>query len=187
MSCAETKGPHTGFPLMTSFTFCFLENGLRVIMGELETDNVKLIVNNILCYISTSRHSMRVDDTVKSCFAFFHIDDIMKGKDLLCDIVGERPIRRRNENRILHELQDITDLFNKCDEESKKLPTFVANSFNVLPPLSGFELVADHIMKLNEEILALSKEVEALREARLYENTYSQINMIIQEDLLLIK
>ena len=87
-------------------------------MGDLETDDVKLIVNNILCYISTARLSMRVDDIVKSCFAFYHIDDIVKGKDLFYDIVGERPIRRRNENNILHELQDITDLFNKCDEEN---------------------------------------------------------------------
>ena len=65
---------------------------------------------------------MRVDDIVKSCFAFYHVDDIIKGKDLFYDIVGERPIRGCNENRILHELQDITDFFSKCDEENKKTP-----------------------------------------------------------------
>ena len=90
----------------------------------------------------------------------FSLCTLIKGKDLFYDIVGERPIRKRNENRILHELQDITGLFNKCDEENKKLPTFVANSFNALPPLSGFELVADHMVKLNEEILALGKKLK---------------------------
>ena len=69
----------------------------------------------------------------------------------------------------------------------KKLPTFVVNSFNAVPPSFGFELVADHMVKLNEEILALRKEVEALKETRLNETTNSQTNMIIQEDLLLIK
>ena len=65
------------------------------------------IINGVLCYISTARHSMKSEDIVRICHAFFKDDDVLKGKDVLCELVGQKPIRRRNENRIVNELRDL--------------------------------------------------------------------------------
>ena len=157
-------------------------------MGDSD-DNVskqKLVISNILCYISTARHSQRVDDIVRICYVFYRPDDISKGKDLLCDLCSELSKRRRGENRIIQELQDIFDLFGKAEDKEMKLPTFVADAYNGLPPSSGFELVADHIVNLNKEIVSLRKEIEALREIRMNENYLPQ-NNILQEDVMSIK
>lgn len=145
------------------------------------------IINGVLCYISTARHSMRVDDITRICHAFFKDDDIIKAKDLLCELTGEKSKRRRNENRIIHELSDILDLFKKCDDANTDLPKFVVDSFDGLPPSSGFEIIAETLISLNDEIISLKKEVEVLRENRLEENISSQDTMVIKEDILTIK
>ena len=146
-----------------------------------------MIVSNILCYISTARHSLRVDDIVRACFVFYQPEDITKGKDLLCNLVGETSKRRRGENRINQELHDIVDLLGKTEDKNIELPAFVADTYNSLPPSSGFELVADHIVNLNEEISSLKKEIEALKDIRLNEDVLSKGNNILQEDLMFIK
>ena len=82
------------------------------------TCDKKLLINNVLCYISTARDCMKADDIIRICSVFFKLEDINGAKDLLCDIVGEKGKRRRNENRMLHELQDIMEVLEKCDENS---------------------------------------------------------------------
>ena len=72
-----------------------------------------VIVNGILCYMSTARHVMKRDDIIRTCLVFYENDDITFAKDLLYETVGEKSKRRRNENRIMHELQDIFDLLKK--------------------------------------------------------------------------
>ena len=79
-------------------------------------NEVTPIIDNILCYMSTARHNMRRDDIIRACMVFYKDEDIIRSKDVLYEIGGERSIRRRNENRIMHELQDILDLFKKCDD-----------------------------------------------------------------------
>ena len=72
------------------------------------------IISGVLCYTSTARHSVRHDDIVRICLAFFKEDDIIKGKDILCNIIGEKPKRRRHENRIMNEVRDI---LKRCDDD----------------------------------------------------------------------
>ena len=108
-------------------------------------NEVTPIINNVLCYMSTARHSMRSDDIIRACLVFYKEDDIIKGKDLLYEIAGEISIRRRNENRKFNELQDILDLFKKCDDNDKKIPKFVADTYNGMPPSSGFDIAAQAV------------------------------------------
>ena len=147
----------------------------------------ELMINNVLCYISTARDCMKADDIVRVCLGFFKSEDIVGAKDLLCDIAGEKGKRRRNENRLLHELQDILNLLERCDDGDVMLPKFVADSYNALPPTSGFEIIASQIVSLMEEISSLRTEVAALKDARLNDNSVRQENAIIQEDVLEIK
>ena len=115
------------------------------------------IINKVLCYISTARHSMRNDDIIRICLTFYKEDEILKAKDALFNIVGEKSIRRRNENRVLNELQDIINLLKKCDDKGMALPPFVADSYDSLPPSSGFEVVAQAVGSLIDEIAFLKK------------------------------
>ena len=147
----------------------------------------ELLINNVLCYISTARDCMKGDDLVRVCLGFFKSEDIVDAKDLLCDIIGEKGKRRRNENRLMHELHDILSLLNKCDDGDVLLPKFVADSYNALPPSSGFEVIAGQIITLMDEISLLRTEVAALKDARLSNNNIQQENNILQEDILEIK
>ena len=126
-----------------------------------------MIVSNILCYMTTSRYSLRNDDIVRVCIAFYSCDDILKGKDLLFDIIGDRSSRRRNKERLIHELEDILKMLQKCDDESIKLPKFVCESYCGLPPTSGFEIVASRMITLIDEISQLKDEIRDLRDNRL--------------------
>ena len=131
----------------------------------------ELVIDNVLCYISTARDCMKAEDITRVCSAFFNSDDIIGAKDRLCDIIGEKGKRRRNENRLLHELQDILNLLEKCDGGEVLLPKFVADSYNALPPSSGFEIIASHIISLMDEISSVKTDVAALKDARLSDDS----------------
>ena len=145
------------------------------------------VINGVLCYTSTARHSVRNDDLVRICLAFFKDEDIIKGKDTLCSIIGEKPKRRRNENRIMHEVRDILDLLKRCDDNNCELPKFVVDSYDGLPPTSGFDLIAQSLTALNEEISALRKEIEYLKENRIEETITIHDMGMIKEDLITIR
>ena len=151
-----------------------------------KTIDANLVVSGILCYISTARHVMKRDEIIRSCLVFYEGDDILRGKDILYEIVGEKSKQRRNENRLMNELQDVLDLLKKCEEEAIDLPSFVVDSCNSMPPSSGFDVVA-HSMHTLDEISTLKKEIECLKENRLADDIRNQQNVLIQEDLLTIK
>ena len=157
-------------------------------MGDTsKKDGRNIVIDNILCYLSTSRDSMKKDDIIRTCLAFYKLDDIVKSKEVLFSFIGEKPKHRRGEDRLVNEVQDIMFVFERCEIENVKLPKFVSDSYNGLPPTSGFEVVAHHIISLIDEISSLRKEVVALKEARLADNILQQNNDILQEDVLTIK
>ena len=71
---------------------------------------------------------------------------------------NERPVRRRGLNNTKNELQDIIDTFIKYQEENISHPKFVADSYDAMPPTSGFDLITSfailiELNNLNEGIL----------------------------------
>ena len=145
------------------------------------------IIDGVLCYTSTSRHVMRNDDIVRVCLAFYEDDDILRAKDILYEKVGEKIRRKRGENRIIQEIQDILDMLKKCDDDKIMLPKFVVDRYDGLPPSAGFEVIAQTMVTLKNEMTALKREIESLRENRLEENQARQDSEILKEDLLIIK
>ena len=145
------------------------------------------LINNVLCYASTARHSMRHDDVVRVCLAFYKEEEILKAKDILYNLVGEKSIRRRNENRMINEIQDLMTMLKKCDDKKIDLPKFVADSYNGLPPSSGFEVVAQSVLTLIDEISSLRKEVESLKESLLNGLHLQNDSDIVKEDIMIIK
>ena len=149
------------------------ENGNNSkIPGTVEKTVVSNIcLDSLLCYVSTARHSLKYDEIIRICVAFYKETDIIKSKDLLCDLIGQKGKRRRNENRLMNEMKDIVDMLTYSDDNNISLPKFVVDSYNGLPPTSGFEVVANYILQLNEELINLRKEVTELKEFRRSEDT----------------
>ena len=110
--------------------------------GTEEESLMTPIVSGVLCFTSTARHSMRADDMVRVCHSFYTEEDITKAKDILLDFIEVHPKsvpkRRRGKDRLIHDLQDIIELLKRCDDGNIKLPKFVVDNYNGLPPTSGF-------------------------------------------------
>ena len=118
----------------------------------MDVQNTNLVTNNFLCYVSTARHRMRNDDIVRTCIAFYKENDLLAGKSLLCDQIGDKPKWRRGENRLVTEVQDVLNLLKKCDDEGLQLPSFVCDSYDGMPPTSGFASIAESMVTLINEI-----------------------------------
>ena len=138
--------------------------------GTEERPKMTPIVSGVLCFTSTARHSMRCDDMVRVCHSFYNEEDITKANDVLFDCIGEPPKsipkRRRGKDRLIRDLEDVIELLRMCDDGNMKLPKFVVDNYNSLPPSSGFEFIVEYLSKLNDELATLRKEVESLKDSR---------------------
>ena len=80
---------------------------------------------------------------------------------------NERPVRRRGLNNTKNELQDIIDTFIKYQEENISHPKFVADSYDAMPPTSGFDLIANTFASLIDELNNLKEEISILKDSRI--------------------
>ena len=108
-------------------------------------------VNNVLCFISTAKHTYTDHNIICSCQSFYKADEISEAKDLLFEIANEAIIKRRGESRMKNDLCDMLTLMRKLDE-------------NKMPPAAGIEVVAEHIVSLMSEITLLRAEVTLLKD-----------------------
>lgn len=123
------------------------------------------VVNGILCYISTARNS-HSDQTISSiCQSFYKYDVITKGKEVLFEITGAEYSKRRGNDKLKSEVNDIIQEFRRIDENNISVPAFMANSCNDMPPASGFEVLSEHIIMLLTEINNLRSQVGDLKES----------------------
>ena len=65
---------------------------------------------------------------------------------------------RRYKNKILNEVRDILDILHKCDDIGFQLPKFVVDSYDGLPPTSGFENIAVLLNLLLDELVTLRSD-----------------------------
>ena len=149
--------------------------------------NESLLINNILCFVSTARQSTSCNEIVQICLAFYKEKEILDAKKLICDFIGEKIKYRRGENRMLYELKDLVELFARCDDDEIPLPKFVCDSHDGMPPASGFSIVANAITTLMEEISTLKTELNHMKDQRLLDGLYNSDITRIKEDLLIIK
>ena len=147
----------------------------------------ELVINSVICYVSTARHVMNNNDIARVCLAFYKDEDIIRAKDLIYEIVGEKPKRRRHENRMMNEMQDLLDVLKRCEDSGIVIPKYVADSYNSLPPSSGFETVAHSLVSLIDEVSSLRKEIKVLKENRRADDIHQQDMIIIKEDLISVK
>ena len=123
----------------------------------------KLIVNGVLCYISTARQTQSEQTIVNVCQAFYNSDVIREAKELLYSFTEENIVSRRGDSKVKADLTDILSVYRKLDDGRRKLPKFVADCFKGMPPSSGFEILAEHMVALLTEVATLKTEIAELR------------------------
>ena len=120
------------------------------------------VSNSVLCYISYARESFSDRQIVSVCEGFYKCDEIVSAKEVLYEYSEETLVRRRGDNRIAADLNDILSLFRKLDEDSVILPKFLSDGKRI-PPTTGFEVITEHIIGLVSEINSLKSEITQLK------------------------
>ena len=126
------------------------------------------IDNDILCYISSSRHTLDKERIMKLVFGFYDGKNILEAKDLLFKVCKMKATKRNkctsHPEPLIADIDDIYELFQKMDNSSNvNLPTFVTTKFNAFPP-DNFESIADVLCTMRDETNALRFEITQLRE-----------------------
>ena len=148
--------------------------------SEKLVDSDKPVVSNLLCFVSSARHTMPTNDIVNCCLPFYDLTQVKDAKDLLCTFLKEKPVRRRGDNAKMSEIMDIFDIFNKLDEKELFIPKFLCDSYKGMPPLSGYEMIAPMLTTLIIEITDLKEEIKLLK-------SKSNIDLKLTSDTVQIK
>ena len=56
------------------------------------------VINNVLCYVSTARHTKPDEQVIQFCLPFYELNIIRDAKDVLCKYSSERNVKRRGHN-----------------------------------------------------------------------------------------
>ena len=121
------------------------------------------VINGVLCYLSSARHTLTDQAMITVCLSFYNGEKISEAKEILFKITKDSIIRRRGESKARADLQDIITLMRKIDEKNQDVPQFLSDSFRSMPPASGFEAISEHITNLTTEISTLKTEIRNLK------------------------
>ena len=146
-----------------------------------------IIVNGLLCFISSTRHRKSRDFIIQSCLPFYDQLKVREAKDILFSYTKERPINRRGEDYLQKSYIDIIELFEKLSEDEVELPKFVADSFDTMPPCSGYEMISATMLSLIDQVNLLKDEIKNLKDISAADNIIMNDMAIVKEDLLEIR
>ena len=120
-------------------------------------------ISNVLCYLSTARHSCDEQTIIFSCIAFYKEDELNKAKETLYKAANENFKKRIGEGRMKNNICDMLLVLRKCDEAEFDLPKFLCDGYNKMPPSAGFEVIAEHIFSLLSKMESLEAEINLLK------------------------
>lgn len=148
-----------------------------------DTQEKLMVVNDVLCFITTAIDTKTNDFMVNSCIAYYEARIIREAKEVLFSYTDEKLVKRRGENSKKADILDIIDLVRKLEESDKiQIPRFVAGSFNSLPPGSGYDVIASIVVDLIDEIKQLKSEISILKECNnIHANESNNIALILDE------
>ena len=113
------------------------------------------VIDCVLCFISSARQSYTEAALTSLCLSFYSSEKITAAKKVLFSRNG----------KARSDLTDILTLFNKNEQSGVHLPKFLADSFDAMPPVSGYEILAEHIVDLLEQVGDLKEKIKTLNEA----------------------
>ena len=146
-----------------------------------------LKVNNILCFISTARHTKTDKQILKYCLSFYEINEIREAETLLFNYGKERSVRRRSDNSGKSEIMDILDQFRTLEETHVAIPTFVADSFDAMPPTAENKSTNPLLSSLVDEIKILKDEIMSIKDISTTSEILLENYIHLKSDILDIK
>ena len=145
------------------------------------------ILNSVLCYISTASVSKSIEDILNCSIPFFDYSQIKEARETLSLYENNEQQTSRKGNKSAKALLiEIFDAIKHCKDNNVDLPIFVADAYNAMPPMSGYELIGGTLTVLIDEILYLKDEIRLLKQNRDTEEKCLD-NISIKADLIEIK
>ena len=152
-----------------------------------KTESSNIIINDVLCFITTAVHSKPSEFMVNAALAYYDAQSVREAKNLLFSYSNEKCIRRRGEDSKKNDILDIIELVKKLHEDDINIPDFTARKFDSMPPACGYEIIASNIVDLIEEIKLLRSEVTSLKESNCKKRFNEDMLICLQEDVTDIK
>ena len=115
----------------------------------------KLIVNSVLCFISSAYKDYNVDALKELVYSFYTFDDIIEAKQIIYDILNNEIVSRREPNKKKKEIDDIFEKFESLNDVDI---VFVCDDYKRLPP-SGLDNLASVLTSISENVLGLTGSV----------------------------
>ena len=152
------------------------------------------VINGVLCYISSARHTYSDQAMISTCLSFYNSEKISNAKEVLYGFTDESCVQRRGEGKTRANLNDIISLMRKLDEDGITIPKFLSDSFDSMPPASGYEILADHIISLLSDMGNLRQEINKFTASHscpnaehfsdMKEDIYDVKNILLQKSTL---
>ena len=79
------------------------------------------------------------------------------------------------------------DLFIKYEEDSVELPKFLCDSFDGMPPCSGYELISPVLTSLINEIESLRNEIKVIKDSELRQTLIIDDINAVKDDIIDVK
>lgn len=122
-------------------------------------ETVPCVINSVLCFISSSLNSYEKEVIIHQAVGFYSENDIKNAKSTICNHLKIKPAWRRSDDKMRNEVKDIIDLVNQANADGT-LPKYVADYYRAFPPLYGYEIIANDIKSLRNEVLDVKETIK---------------------------
>ena len=128
-------------------------------------EGTETIINSILCFINSAKADYDNDKTLEEVvYNFYSHDEVKAAKEILCNILKEDILWRREPDKKRKDLVDVFRFHNRL-YETRNTIKFVTDSYKKMPPM-GLEILAPILGNLSEEIMKLNETIPKILDIR---------------------
>lgn len=113
-----------------------------------------LIVNSVLCFVSSAKTDHTNDSLIEIANAFFSHEEIKGAKVELTTLLKKDVVWRRDPDKKRKDFRDVIDFYDELIASKAKVK-FVTDSYKRMPPI-GMELIAPILVSLTEEVAKIN-------------------------------
>ena len=144
------------------------------------------LLDDVLCFISSAKHSLTREEIIKIAVAFYKPEVITKSKEVICKLSSvcakKRIACKSHPNPAVADLEDIMKSFDKHEDGSIALPKFLSDGYAKMPPCSGFEGLSSILCSLRDELAAQRFQLEEVKKSHEKDmKSFENVGSIIQD------
>ena len=134
-----------------------------------------IIINSVLCYINSAIKKLPEEEVLSSAAAYFSADALQAAKEeLFTELEIDQVNTRKGSGK---ELRTCQDLISKIKDSKKSLPTYVAETFDAMPP-QGFHAASNSILAMKDTISMLNEKMEKMCESMELKASKDELNAV---------